>query len=369
MEGESLINDGLAVVLFTISAYQLTHFLQAGSTGIMLMLLEFIKVIAGGFLIGGTIAYLFSKLIKQFDDYPLEIIFSMLLFYGAFFIAEIYHFSGVIAVVIAGLIFGNYGKRIGMSPTTSLNINTFWDVAALVANSLVFLMVGLEISRISLAYKWQYLLGAILIVLFSRSAAVYLSTGLFKKIPWSWKHIFNWGGLKGSLSLALAFSLPTSFPRREEILVFAFGVVLFSLIVQGLTIKPLVSTLGLINERKSILIYEKLLSRIYRYSAGKKQLLKLQEDGTISPVISQNLQQQYEQELDKLHVKLADLYEERPQLHEEQRRWAIKQALFAEHEALENLSNRGLILDKIAEEQQRQIIDIMVEDRTEKIIK
>lgn len=251
MEGESLINDGIAVVLFTIAAYQLNSYLDEGALGYLMVLLEFLKVVVGGLLIGGVLGWLFSKLIRFYDDYPLEIIFSMLLFYGAYFIAEAFTVSGVIAVVTGGVVFGNYGKKIGMSETTSANITTFWDVISHIANSLIFLLVGLEVTRISFADKWLLVLGAVLIVLISRSSAVYFGIGWIRDIPWKWKHIFNWGGLKGSLSLALAFSLPLSFPMREHILVLAFGVVLFSLLVQGITMKPLIRKLGIKTQEKN----------------------------------------------------------------------------------------------------------------------
>ncbi|MEH7116986.1 cation:proton antiporter, partial [Neobacillus vireti] len=121
VEGESLFNDGLSVVLFKISAFYLLTYLDLGAIGVGYGLWEFFKVISLGLIIGGALGYVFSQLTKQFDDYPLEIIFSIILFYGSFLLAETVHASGVIAVVIAGLIFGNYGAQIGMSPTTKLN--------------------------------------------------------------------------------------------------------------------------------------------------------------------------------------------------------------------------------------------------------
>lgn len=115
-------------------------YLDLGVVGAGYGLWEFIKVISLGLIIGGALGYGFSKLTSYFDDYPLEIIFSIILFYGSFILAEAVHASGVIAVVVATLIFGNYGAKIGMSPTTKLNINNFWEVTALLANSIVFLM-------------------------------------------------------------------------------------------------------------------------------------------------------------------------------------------------------------------------------------
>ncbi|HET7616606.1 MAG TPA: cation:proton antiporter, partial [Bacillales bacterium] len=277
MEGESLINDGLAVVLFTIAAYQFASVTGSGNTGYLTAFYEFFKVVAGGILTGAVFGYFFSKLTRLYDDYPLEIIFSMLLFYGAYFTAEMFDVSGVIAVVIGGLIFGNYGKTIGMSPTTAMNIRTFWDVMALVANSLVFLLVGLEITSLSIIKQWPSVLGAIFIVVLSRAAAVYISTSFLKQIPMRWKHLFTWGGLKGSLSLALALSLPYSFPMRQDILVLSFGVVLFSLVFQGVSMKPFIHWLRIEKEKETVSDYEVLLSSIHRKQAGKKQLSEMTE--------------------------------------------------------------------------------------------
>lgn len=245
IEGESLFNDGIAVVLFQISSIYLLTYMEMGWLGFGSGLLLFLKFCLGGIVIGAILGYLFSQLIRFYDDFPLEIGFSMLLFFGSFFIAEHFHVSGVIAVVVGGLIFGNYGAKIGMSSTTQTNINSFWDVVTLIANSLIFLMIGLEIKHIDFSDKWVLIAAAIVIVLLGRTIALYASVSFIKDFPGSWKAVLNWGGLKGSLSIALALSLPQSFDGREDVLVLTFSVVLFSLIVQGLTIKPLVLKLGL----------------------------------------------------------------------------------------------------------------------------
>ena len=245
IEGESLFNDGIAVVLFQISSIYLLSYMEMGWTGVGKGVLLFLQFGLGGIAVGAVMGFLFSQLIRFYDDYPLEIGFSMLLFFGSYFIAEHFKVSGVIAVVVAGLIFGSYGARIGMSSTTKMNINSFWDVITLLANSLIFLMIGLEIKNIDFYEKWWIMLAAVFVVLVSRTAALYLSVSLIRPFPRAWKSILNWGGLKGSLSIALALSLPPSFDGREDVLVLTFSVVLFSLLVQGLTIKPLVKRLGL----------------------------------------------------------------------------------------------------------------------------
>lgn len=246
IEGESLFNDGIAVVLFQISSIYLLSYMEMGWVGgIGSGILLFLKFSLGGIAIGAVMGFIFSQIIRFYDDYPLEIGFSMLLFFGSYFIAEHFHVSGVIAVVVCGLIFGNYGAKIGMSETTEMNINSFWDVITLIANSIIFLMIGLEIKNIDFAHRWQMILLAIVIVLVGRTLALYTSVSVLRNFPRSWKSVLNWGGLKGSLSIALALSLPQSFEGREDVLVLTFSVVLFSLLVQGLTIKPLVLRLGL----------------------------------------------------------------------------------------------------------------------------
>ncbi|ASF39182.1 sodium:proton antiporter [Halobacillus halophilus] len=245
MEGESLFNDGIAVVLFKIASIYLLTYIEMGWAGLGSGVLLFLQFALGGALIGLILGFILSQIIRIFDDYPLEIAFSALLFFGSYFIAEHFHTSGVIAVVVAGFMFGDYGAKIGMSKETKTNINTFWDVITLLANSLIFLMVGIEIRNIDFTGQWMLIISAILIVLVGRTIALYISTGWIKDLNAKERILINWGGLRGSLSIALALSLPQDFGGREEVLLFTFSVVLFSLIVQGLTLKPLIQRLGI----------------------------------------------------------------------------------------------------------------------------
>ncbi|SFJ89807.1 monovalent cation:H+ antiporter, CPA1 family [Halobacillus dabanensis] len=246
MEGESLFNDGIAVVLFKIASIYLLTYMEMGWAGLGSGVFLFLKFAIGGALVGLVLGYFFSQVIRVFDDYPLEVAFSALLFFGSYFIAEHFHTSGVIAVVVGGFVFGDYGAKIGMSKETKTNINTFWDSVTLIANALIFLMVGLEIRNIDLAGNWGVIVGAILIVLVGRTIAVYLGTGWVQELSSKERLLINWGGLRGSLSVALALSLPMDFAGRDQVLLLTFSVVLFSLIVQGLTLKPLIKKLGMI---------------------------------------------------------------------------------------------------------------------------
>ncbi|QST01353.1 cation:proton antiporter [Pontibacillus sp. ALD_SL1] len=248
MEGESLFNDGIAVVLFKISSIYLLSYMDMGAAGIGSGVFLFLKFAIGGALVGLVIGFIFSQVIRIFDDYPLEIALSMLLFFGSYFIAEHFKVSGVIAVVIGGLLFGSYGKKIGMSEETKVNINTFWDTITLLANSIIFLMVGIEIREIDFTGKWGIIALAIVIVLVGRAIAIYTATSYISHLTQKERFLVNWAGLRGSLSIALALSLPSDFSGREDILLLTFSVVLFSLVVQGLSIKPLIKKFNMAKE-------------------------------------------------------------------------------------------------------------------------
>lgn len=360
IEGESLFNDGLAVVLFKISALSLITYLDAGWSGLGMGLWDFIRVVSLGLIIGGALGYGFSLLTKYFDDYPLEIIFSILLFYGSFLIAESVHASGVIAVVVAALIFGNFGSSIGMTPTTKLNINNFWDVAALLANSIVFLMIGLEITRIDMQDKWEIIFIAIILVLIARSVAVYASMSVIRDFSMNWKHILNWGGLKGSLSIALVLSLPRDFQGREELLILAFSVVLFSLVVQGLTIKPLISFLGINKKEEVYFEYEQLLSKIHRYETAMKEMMEAKGRYYLTKTITDEYVQKYQQKLEIAIAEMEELYRRKPELKEKQTETLRRVVFYAEHEAVDKLSMEEIISSETAEKERKELTEALV---------
>ncbi|MGA9884398.1 MAG: Na+/H+ antiporter [Candidatus Acidiferrales bacterium] len=243
VEAESLVNDGTAVALFQVLiAGVLTSKLHVGA-GVE----EFFVSVLGGSAIGLGLGYLMSFITMQIDDPQIEITLTMILAYGSYVLANQLHVSGVLATVVAGITVGNVGARLGMSARTRIALWAFWDYFAFVINSIVFLLIGIEVRVGELLHRWPAILLAIGVVLAGRAAAVYglvpLSNLFSGKIPLRWRHVLVWGGLHGSLSLALALSLAKGFPHRQDILAFTFGVVAFSLAVQGLTMKPLLRLL------------------------------------------------------------------------------------------------------------------------------
>jgi len=206
-------------------------------------------VVVGGAALGATFGFLASRVTKAFDDHLLETTLTMITAYGSYIVADRLHISAVIAVVAAGIVFGNYGSRTGMSATTRLAVNSFWEYAAFFVNSLLFLLIGLQVKS-DLIFKWGFAIGfGVLAVLVSRMLVIYglcpLVTRKDLPIPYRWRHLLFWGGLRGALVMALALSLPLDFPEREKIINMTFGVVLFTLLVPGLTIEPLLRLLGM----------------------------------------------------------------------------------------------------------------------------
>jgi CPA1 family monovalent cation:H+ antiporter len=247
MEGESLLNDGTAVVLFGI----LFGVIAAEKLTVPKGIEQYLLAVAGGAVLGSALGYLASRVTGTVDDPQIEITLTTILAYGSYLLAFHLHLSGVIATASAGLMLGNFGAKRGLSAGTRTAMQSFWEYISFVMNSLVFLLIGLEIHVRELLQNWASVLLAIGAVFLGRAFSVYLlvplSNRFAEKIPLRWQHVAVWSGLRGALALALALSLTTAFPYREQILNLTFGVVIFSILVQGLTIKPLVRILKLAN--------------------------------------------------------------------------------------------------------------------------
>ena len=248
MESESLLNDGTAVVLFEIVLAAAVAESWSVSKGIE----QYFLSVAGGAVLGAALGYLASRVTATVDDPQLEIMLTTILAYGSYLLAYHLHLSGVIATGSAGLVLGNVGAKQAMSERTRMAMQSFWEYISFVMNSLVFLLIGLEIHVRELLGNWSAALMAIGAVLLGRVLSVYLlvpvSNCFTEKIPVRWQHVAVWGGLRGALALALALSLPSTFPNREQLLSLTFGVVIFSILVQGLTMKPLLRILRINTE-------------------------------------------------------------------------------------------------------------------------
>ncbi len=253
VEGESLFNDGTAVVVFAIAIAAVGSTVNlADAVG------TFVVTVVVSTLIGGVIGFVASRVVATVDDHLLELTVSLATAYGAYLIADTFHESGIIATVVAGVVLGNYGRRIGMSERTQEALDTVWEFLAFLLTALVFLLVGLAISLEQLVEAVIPIGWAILAILAGRALVVYLLVGgtsrlisdrYHRSIPLEWLHVMFWSGLRGAVSVALALSLPGDFPQRALLQEITFGVVLFTLIIQGTTTELLIRRLGVGSEQ------------------------------------------------------------------------------------------------------------------------
>ncbi|HUA15146.1 MAG TPA: cation:proton antiporter [Verrucomicrobiae bacterium] len=247
VEAESLFNDGTAAALFQI----LLAGIVAGHLDILPGAGDFVVAVGGGAALGFFLGYAASKITQWLDDPEVEITLTTIAAYGSYLLAYRLHLSGILATAAAGLMVGNLGSRRGMSERTRAALVSFWEYLSFVMNSLIFLLIGLEVHIDALARSWRPILFAILAVVIGRAISVYLlipaSNQLAERIPARWQNVIVWGGLRGALALALALSLDPSFPDRSEVLDITYGVVIFSILIQGMTLKPLLRILGLAN--------------------------------------------------------------------------------------------------------------------------
>jgi CPA1 family monovalent cation:H+ antiporter len=242
--GESLFNDGVAVVVFTglvaLLGARSGHGGGHGETGGVQLAVFFLREAGGGALLGlvsGYVAYLFMKSI---DDYKVEVLLSLALVMGGYSLGWALHVSAPITVVVAGIFIGNRGRAFAMSEETVDYLEKFWELIDEILNALLFMLIGIEVLVV--AFSGRGILAGliiILVVLVARlvSVSVPISIiGLWRQVPRGTVKILTWAGLRGGISVALALSLPPS-PEKTLILTATYLVVLFSIVVQGLTIK------------------------------------------------------------------------------------------------------------------------------------
>lgn len=356
VEGESLLNDGTAIVIFNLmlaAALPVVVSAEGGHTGSFSLLgavVDFVRVSAGGVLIGFGLGWLVAQLIARIDDYLIETTLTTVLAFGAYLLAERFHVSGVLAVVAAGLVNGNIGPR-GMSPTTRIVLFNFWEYLAFVANSLVFLLIGLEVNIPQIVAYIRPIAVAVLAVVVSRLLVVYGLTWLTnrgrRKVPVGYQHVLFWGGLRGAISLALVLSLPAAFADRELLRVMTFGVVLFTLLGQGTTMSLLLRRLGIIGREEGKLEYERRHGRLMAARAARDRLRRLHDEGMISATTWEQLSLKVEEQIQKYLAAQNELLLEQPALQSEEYDDARREGLRAERAMLATLSNEGVISEEV----------------------
>jgi CPA1 family monovalent cation:H+ antiporter len=244
IEAESLFNDGTAAVAFAaVVALSLGQAVTPAE-----MTQTVIVMIGGGVLCGAAVSAFVLLLAGRTEDHLVEITFTTIAAYGSFLLAEHFHLSGVLATLTTGLMLRNFSLLGSISVRGQEAVQDFWNYAAFVANSLIFLLMGMHEARQHLAAIWLPALVAVALVTLGRAAAVYpcclVFLGSRLRVTCRHQHVLFWGGLRGALALALALGLPAELPMRESIIAISFAVAAFSVFGQGLTMTPVLRWAG-----------------------------------------------------------------------------------------------------------------------------
>ena len=249
VEAESLFNDGTSLVVFAIAVGAVETGIEPSGA-----LLTFALTLVASLLIGIAVGGVGSLLLAALDDDEVEVAVSLAAAYGTYLLAESVHQSGVIATVVAGVVLGNAGRRFGMSEKTQAAIDAFWSFLAFLLTAFVFVLIGLATPVRQLLAALPWIAWTVAAILIGRAIVVYGVLGLASRlrhglrgdraIPLAWLHVMFWAGLRGAVASAMALSLPASFTDRSLLVAIVFGLVLFTILVQGSTAGWLIRRTG-----------------------------------------------------------------------------------------------------------------------------
>jgi len=361
VEGESLINDGVGVVLFSSLLVYVTGDRSAealfSTAGLGGLAVDVLVVSVGGLLVGLAAGAVVYNVMANLDEHMTEIVLTIILAYGAFILAEHYlHVSGVIATVVAGLFIGNRGAEYAMSPQTKISIFNTWEAGAFIVNTFIFLMIGVKTPISDLAANAELIAIAIGLVLLARALAVYPITWLINRIqeptvPVSYQHVVLWGGLHASIPIALVLGLPAEMPAAQQTTLRAlvFGVAAFSLVGQGLTMSTLLDRLGIVTRSAAEELFELLVGRARAVDEALAAAERLYDRGDISETVYTDFTAEYEREKEDLNATISRLLTENPELRKEQLLAGERRLLQREKSAIMDAMRDGVVSDHVGE--------------------
>ncbi len=359
VEGESLLNDGIAIVVYSILVGVVTGeqtFSLAGAIG------NFFVTVGGGILLGLLIGFVVGEFMKRTEDTLIDIALTTILAYGTYIIAaEVLHetVSPVIAVVTAAIYVGNFASQGDYSASTHLTIISFWEFIAFLINSAIFLLIGAAVQPATLYADLKPVAIAIGAILLARAVVIYMlgfvANRFVRPISIKWAHVLFWGGLRGAVSIALVLSLPFSLESRLLLKTMAFGYVIFSLLAQGLTIRPLVNWLGITQVSERRREYERHRARVVISQSAIKSIEALRDDNILTGPVCERLCAFYTEQADTHWAELHNLVKEESSLAQGDVRFVERQIAQEQRRDLLVLVRRGLLSQDVYEEFSREI--------------
>jgi monovalent cation:H+ antiporter, CPA1 family len=342
IEGESLLNDGTGIVFFTLSL----SIFEGSAVTARALALEFVTVVGMGVVIGVVVGLVISTVLRHIDDPLIEVSLTTIAAYGSFVAADQLQYSGVIATVAAGMVCGNYGARTGMSPATRVAAETLWEYVAFALNSVVFLLIGLEVPVGDLLDSWLPIMVAYLVVTLARAILVHIVWRIValtrERFSWSWSVVITWGGLRGALPMVLALGLPPDFPFREQVVSTTFGVVILSILGHGLTMPRLLRRLGMgVGTEQGT--YDQLRGELQAAVAALEEIERLERFHSLAPEAVERLKPEYQQRIERKREEIGKLMAERERLQEEAVYQARHHLLMVEKNRVVENYRRGLL--------------------------
>ena len=360
IEGESLINDGIAVVLFGVVVKITADSLgltiptldgQDGSVHALHVLGDFLREVFLGTAVGISVGLAMSYLTSKVNDHLIEVALTTIAAYGSNVAAMQLHASGVIAVVVCGMMVGNVGAKHGMSPTTREAVFSFWEFAAFMANSFVFILIGLEIRLSELWADAGLIVAFFVIMILIRSVNVFGVHNLVRredlKLKKPWLPVITWSGVRGSLSMVMAMMLVASESEgettRKLILNLVFGVVLLSILLQGTTIEWLMKRMGLIVETREEIEYEMALARRQAIRCLVDNLEDADSKGTLSQGTFEILHNQLVERRETNDKRIAEMLAHTPSMNNIELELHTNQLRALEKQVYRDLEKEGNI--------------------------
>jgi CPA1 family monovalent cation:H+ antiporter len=349
IDAESLFNDGTAAVVFAIV---LAAVVDGSSPSLAVAAGRFVWMAAGGLAVGLAVGYVASALHRLLDDHLIEITLSTIVAFGSFLLGQQLGMSGVVACVTAGIVVGNYGRHSGMGPVTRVTMGTVWEYAAFVANSLIFLLIGLRIDLSLIVDHAGLVLVAFAVVVVARAVTIYgygaISRIAGRRLPFSWQHVLVWGGLRGTVALALVLSVGADVAGSETLQVVTFGVVLLSLVGQGLTMPWLARRLGLVGAEEEPVSLRRRQVLLDGFVRAHEELDRLQEAGVLSRSEREHLGVTVEDQEEAVLQGIDPIADE-PQSGDHERLAERIEALIAQRARIEALRVAGAVDEAEAE--------------------
>lgn len=359
MEGESIFNDAIAIVLYLLAV----DVVEGASISVQGAAFQLGLELVGGVVVGVVVGLVAQRLMSAVDNHLIEITLSLTSAFGAYLLADTIGGSGVIATVGAGLVIGNYGTRSAMSASSRIALYDFWGVLAFLGNSIMFLLIGVsfDVSQLVQASIAATIGVAFLAMMLGRAAVTY---GLMRpfvrpeghdSVPPRWLHAIFWGGLRGAIPIALVLGLTNRTLGGVDAVAVVFGVVLISLLGQGLTFRPLLSRLDLIGPGQDIEQFEEAYARSVALRSSLDELNEMRRRGEVVRPIYENLRDGFEQELEVLDERMRQMALDSDATRARQVQRVARRLATAQRAVLADFARRGVISQQVSDRLQDEI--------------